>query len=133
MNLELGDSCMRRKDKGNFIYRMYKSFFHGLDGIIYSIEVEKNMLCLMIYCILLLVIGLVLRVSNIELCILLITVSTLFASELINNSIEALSDLITLEDNKLIKIAKDCTNGSTLLLIVSSIIISLIIFVPKII
>ena len=123
----------RRKDKGNFLVRMYKSFFHGVDGIIYSIEEEKNMLVLMIYCLLLLVLGLVLKVSNIELCILLITASTLFASELINNSVEALSDLYTLDDNKLIKIAKDCTNGSTLLLIVVSIIVACIILIPKLV
>ena len=52
--------------------------------------------------------------------------------ELVNTAIESTVDLITIEKHPQAKIAKDVAAGSVLIAAITSIIIGLIIFIPKI-
>lgn len=123
----------RRKDEGNFFTKYFRSFKHGVDGINYAIEKEINIIILMVLTILALAAGYLLGISTIELCIVVLTMGATMATELINCAIEANIDLITLETNELAKISKDCAGAATLILVVISIFIDGIIFIPKII
>lgn len=123
----------RRKDKGSPLTKYVRSFKHGVDGIIYSIEKEINIVVIMILILLVLLGGFLLDISKIELCIVVISMGALMASELINCAIEAAVDLITLEENPLAKISKDCANSATLILVFANLFIIGIIFIPKII
>ena len=123
----------RRKDEGSFLTKYIRSFKHGVDGIIYSIEKEINIVILMLLTIIALLGGYLLDISTVELCIVVLTMGATMASELINCAIEAAIDLVTLEDNELAKISKDCAGSATLILVVASIFIDGIIFIPKII
>ena len=40
---------VRKKDTGNFLIRYWKSFKHAVDGIVYAIENEHNILIMMLY------------------------------------------------------------------------------------
>lgn len=123
----------RRKDEGSFLTKYFRSFKHGVDGIIYSIEKEINIVVIMIFTLIALVVSFLLNVSQIELCLVVISMGTMMASELINCAIEANVDLVTLEDNELAKIAKDCASSATLILIFAALFVNGIIFIPKII
>ena len=123
----------RRKDEGSFLTKYFRSFKHGVDGIIYSIEKEINIVIIMIFTLIALVVSFLLNVSQIELCLVVISMGTMMASELINCAIEANVDLVTLEDNELAKIAKDCASSATLILIFAALFVNGIIFIPKII
>ena len=123
----------RNKDTGNFIEKYAKSFLHAVDGIVYSIENEHNILIMMIATFFTFILSYFLRVSTFELCLVIFCICTVMACELINSAIEATVDLVTIEKHPLAKIAKDCASGASLILSFMSLIIACIIFIPKII
>lgn len=123
----------RRKDSGNFIVRYVKSFHHAVDGIIYSIENEHNILIMMLATIAILLISFILKVSNVELVLIVICIGAVIACEMVNSAIEACVDLETTKEHELAKIAKDCASGASLILSVMSLFVAGIIFIPKII
>lgn len=138
MNLVLKEvinlkKVVRNKDKGNILVRYGKSFKHAVDGIIYAIENEQNILVMMIATLVTLIISFILNVSKIELVLVVICIGTVIACEMINSAIEACVDLETTKENTLAKIAKDCASGASLVLSVMSIFVAGIIFIPKII
>lgn len=123
----------RNKDTGNFLARYAKSFKHAVDGIVYAIENEHNVLIMMLATIVALVASFLLDVSKIELCLVVICIGTVIACEMINSAIEACVDLETTKENELAKVAKDCASGASLVLSVMSIFVAGIVFIPKII
>lgn len=127
------EKVKRNKDKGNFIERYYKSFKHAVDGIVYAIENEQNILIMMLATILVLVASFLLNVSKIELVLVVICIGTVIACEMINSAIEACVDLETTKEHELAKIAKDCASGASLVLSVMSIFVAGIVFIPRII
>ena len=123
---------LRNKDIGTPIERYKKSFFHAIDGIIYALKYEHNMIIILLAALVVTSFGFMLEISKIEWLICILIISMITATELINTAIEAAVDLETLNKHPLAKIAKDCASGATLILVIASIIIGLIIFVPKI-
>lgn len=123
----------RRKDTGNIFIRYWKSFRHAVDGIVYAIEYELNILVMMIVTIISLGISFLLNISRLELVVVLLCVGSITACEMINTAIEACVDLVTTKEHPLAKIAKDCASAATLILCVISICIGGIIFIPRII
>lgn len=123
----------RRKDEGNFFVRYKKSFFHAIDGIIYAIENEHNILIMMIASLTVFILGIILPLSMTEIMITVILIAVIMACEMINSAIEAVVDLITLKEHPLAKIAKDLGSAASLILCFISLICGLIIFLPKII
>ena len=73
------------------------------------------------------------KVELYEILILVVTSGITFSLELINTSIESLTDLVTTKNNNLAKIAKDSSAASLFIMVMITIISTLIIFVPKII
>lgn len=123
----------RRKDEGNFLVRYKKSFFHAIDGIIYAIENEHNILIMMIASLTVFILGIILPLSMTEIMITVILIAVIMACEMINSAIEAVVDLITLKEHPLAKIAKDLGSAASLILCFAALICGLIIFLPKII
>ncbi len=138
MNLELGErvnmkEVVRRKDTGNIVVRYAKSFRHAVDGLIYAVEKEQNFLIMMIATIVTFIISFLLKISKLELAVVVICIGSVIACEMINSSIEAAVDLVTTKENELAKIAKDCASGASLILSIMSLFVAGIIFIPKII
>lgn len=123
----------RIKDKGNFLERYWKSFCHAVDGILYCIRYEHNMIIIIIAAIVVTILGFVFKISPSEWLFVISMIGAISACEMINSSIEALVDLTTQEINPLAKISKDTASSATLLLCITSLIGGLIIFIPKII
>ena len=123
----------RNKDKGNFLVRYVKSFKHAIDGLVYAIENEHNVLIMMIAALVTFSASFFLKISTVELGLVVICICTIIACEMINSAIEACVDLETIKEHPLAKIAKDCASGATLVLVFMSIFIAGIIFVPRII
>ena len=65
--------------------------------------------------------------------ILMLVISLVLALEMINTSIERCVDLVTQDYKELAKIAKDVSAGAVLVVSIFSIIIGIVIFLPKII
>ncbi len=124
---------VRNKDTGNFFIRYWKSFKHAVDGIVYAIENEHNILIMMLATIVVLSTSFLLNISKIELILVVICICTVIACEMINSAIEACVDLETTKQHSLAKTAKDCASGASLVLSVMSFLVAGIIFIPKII
>ena len=127
------EKIKRRKDSGNIVRRYIKSFFHAVDGIIYAIENEMNILIMMIATLVTFAISFFLHISKIELCLVILCVGVVMVCELINSAIEACVDLETTEKHPLAKIAKDCASGASLIASIMALCVGGIIFIPKVI
>lgn len=125
-------SPKRNKDTGTAIERYEKSFMHAIDGIIYCIKYEHNILIIMVATILVTLFGFIYKINTYEWLFVLTMIGTISASEMINSAIEAAIDLYTTEIHPLAKIAKDTASSATLVLCVIALIGGIMIFLPKI-
>ena len=125
-------SPKRIKDTGTAIERYEKSFMHAVDGIIYGIRFEHNMIIIIVATVLVIIAGLIYKISIPEWLFVMTMIGTISASEMINTSIEATIDLVTTEIHPLAKIAKDTASSATLLLCITALIGGIIIFLPKV-
>ena len=125
-------SLERNKHTGTTLEKYLKSFFHAIDGIVYSLKYEHNMIIIAIATIVVVVLGICLKIEAYEWLFILAICGAIAAVEMINSSIEAAIDLTTTEKHPLAKIAKDTASSATLILCIVAFIGGMIIFVPKI-
>lgn len=123
---------VRNKDTGSPLERYYKSFFHAIDGMTYTICCEHNMIIILVASILTILLGFLLKISTPEWLFCLLIIGAISAAEFINTAIEAVVDLVSPDFNKLAKIAKDTASSATLILCIIAFIGGTLIFVPKI-
>ena len=117
------------KEKTN---KLINSFKYAFQGIITSFRTERNMKIHVFIMILVIIAGIVLKVSSLEWIILVTMFALVISAELFNTAIETVVDMITKEKNEKAKIAKDVAAGAVLVLAIGSVIVGLIIFIPKI-
>ena len=115
------------------IKRLRKSFGYAFKGIDDVIKHEPNMKIHVVVAILVVIMAFILKVSIIEWIILVLLIGAVLAAETINTTIENLVDMYTKEYDEKAKIVKDTAAGTVLILAITSSIIGLIIFIPKII
>ena len=115
------------------IKRLRKSFGYAFKGIDDVIKHEPNMKIHVVVAILVVIMAFILKVSIIEWIILVLLIGAVLAAETINTTIENLVDMYTKEYDEKAKIVKDTAAGTVLILTITSAIIGLIIFIPKII
>jgi diacylglycerol kinase len=77
------------------------------------------------------IMGFAFKLTYIEWSILLIIISIVFITEIINSSIECLADFVSPKYSSFIKIIKDYAAAAVLIAAITSIIIGLIFFLPK--
>lgn len=112
--------------------KLINSFKYAIEGIISSFKTEQNMKIHIFIMILVIILGIVLKLSALEWIILTIVIAIVISAELFNTTIETVVDMITKEKNEKAKLAKDVAAGAVLVLAIGSVIIGLIIFIPKI-
>lgn len=113
--------------------RIHKiSFKHAFDGFIYAVRTQPNFRFHLLATIVVILFGMYFSISPTEWLILVFTINTVLVAEMINTSLEAMVDLITLERRNDAKIAKDVSAAMVLISATLSIVVALIIFLPKI-
>ncbi|WP_080903471.1 diacylglycerol kinase family protein [Parabacteroides sp. Marseille-P3160] len=115
------------------IKKRLASFRYAFNGISLLIRNEHNA---WIHCAIaagVLLAGVWLEISVVEWIIVVILIGAVLAAEAINTAIEALADKISPGEDPLIKKAKDLAAAAVLLMAIASVVIGLIIFIPKII
>ena len=112
--------------------KFIKSFKYAFEGIFTGIKKERNMKIHISIMILVIVFGIMLKISKIEWIICIALFGLVISMELINTAIENTVDLITKENNQQAKIAKDVAAGAVLVSAIVSSVIGLMIFIPKI-
>ena len=112
--------------------KLINSFKYAISGIITSFRTERNMKIHILVMILVIIAGIVFKLSLLDWIILVIMFGLVISAELFNTAIETTIDMITKEKNEKAKIAKDVAAGAVLVLAIVSVIVGLIIFIPKI-
>lgn len=109
------------------------SFIYAWDGIVWAFKTQPNFRIHIVLSLLALILGWLLTVSTIEYLVIIFTIILGLSTEMINTSIEAMTDLITLERRPEAKIAKDVAAGMMLLTAIGAFIVGCVVFVPKIV
>lgn len=113
--------------------RLINSFKYAFQGLKYAFIYEQNILVHTLATILVIIAGIIFKISTLEWLVIFLIIGLVIATELINTSIEATIDLITDEINPLAKIAKDTAAAAVLVFGFTALAIAFVIFVPKII
>jgi diacylglycerol kinase len=108
------------------------SFKHAFDGVVYAFSTQPNFRIHISLALIAIIFGFVFRITYIEMIIIVFTIILGLTVEMINTSIEAVSDLVSNKWSTEAKIAKDVSAGMMLIVAVGAILISVIIFLPKI-
>ncbi|ABM71421.1 Prokaryotic diacylglycerol kinase [Prochlorococcus marinus str. MIT 9515] len=112
---------------------VFISFRYAFNGIKYTFRNSRNFQIQVIFALFSALLGSILQINKTDYLILLLTVFSVLALEILNTSIESLVDLVVKKKfSNLAKIAKDCSAGAVLLASINSVIIGLSLFIPKI-
>lgn len=104
-----------------------------IEGINYTINHENNFKREIILGIIAVILSFLLKISILEWVIVLLLINFVLVCELINTALEKAVDLYTKEFNETAKIVKDVASGAVFVMCNFSLIIGIIIFLPKII
>lgn len=122
---------MRENKKG--LRRFFKSFTYALDGIKASLKNEQNIIVMFITGIIVIILGFILKLSHYEWLTVMLLIGFILSLEMMNTAIEA---AVNLHDgdkkSKFGKIAKDSASAAVLIISIFSVIIGIMIFLPKI-
>ncbi len=110
-----------------------KTFTYAINGIIYVFKKEQNFRIHIIATILVIIAGILFSINKTEWMMIIIAISIVTASELINSAIEYLCDFLSPNYHDKIKRIKDASAGAVLISAISAFVLALVIFVPKII
>ncbi len=110
---------------------VFSSFGHAIDGIKSAFSTEYHMIVHAYFAVCVIIAGVLFQISYMEWLICLMLIGIVFALELVNTAIEAVTNMITTEKNFYAKTAKDVSAGAVLVMSIVSAFIGLIIFVPK--
>ena len=109
------------------------SFQYAFSGIKYTFKNSRNFKIEVLFAFFSLILGSILELDKNDYLILLMTIFSVLILEILNTSIESLVDLVIKKKfSNLAKISKDCSAGDVLLAAINSVIIGIILFIPKI-
>lgn len=111
--------------------KLINSFRYAIEGFISSFKTERNMKIHILAMIIVIILGLYLKLSSIEWCIIIIAIASVIGAELFNTTIETVVDMISPEKNPKAKLAKDISAAAVLAIAIGAAIIGIIMFIPK--
>ena len=121
---------MKRENKMKSKNILY-SFKYALEGLGKAIKTERNIKIHICAMILVIISGIILKISKIEWIICIILFGLVISAELFNTAIETAVDIAMPEKDSRAKKAKDVSASAVLVLAIASAIIGLMIFIPK--
>lgn len=111
---------------------LIKSFQYAFEGLFHTFKYNQNFRIQIVGALLVISASIFFKVNPFEMGILGVMILLVMSAEMVNTSLEEMTDLITNEHRKEAKIAKDVAAGMVLLTFLGSIIVGLLIFVPYI-
>ena len=111
--------------------KLINSFRHATEGIINTATVETNLQIHITVMICVVLMGLMVGLTMFEWIICIILFGLVISAELFNTALEETLDYINEEYNEKIRFIKDASAGAVLVTAIVSIIVGLIIFIPK--
>jgi diacylglycerol kinase len=112
-------------------HRLLKSFLHALEGIAFVFSEHPNFKIHIIISVIAIFAGLLLNFSSIEFLILILTILIVLIAEMANTAVEEVTNLVTVKWARQAKLAKDISAGMVLVSAIGSIVIGMLLFLPK--
>jgi undecaprenol kinase len=113
-------------------YKYSETFKFALEGIRVSYINEKNIRFHIFFSVIVIVFAIIFNLTQTEWMFILVAIFGMIVVEMINTAIERVVDLVTEQFHPLAGQAKDIAAGAVLIYAILSIIIGMIIFIPKI-
>jgi diacylglycerol kinase len=110
--------------------RLVKSFLHALRGLYFALRYEKNIQIHMVVALTIILLALFLKVTLLELTILIIIILCVFVAEFLNTIIEMVIDYISPHFSQRVRIIKDLSAGTVLMVAAGAVLIGILIFYP---
>ena len=95
----------------------------AIEGILWAVKTQRHMLIHLIAAILVMVVGLVLRLTLYEFALLCLAITLVLFAELVNTALEVVVDLVSPEFHPLAQRAKDVAAGAVLLASVAALVL----------
>ena len=108
------------------------SFGYAFQGLYSSFKSERNMKIHIFIMLLVILFGILLKISLLEWFACIILFAIVIAGELFNTAIETVVDMVSPNISEKAKLAKDISAGGVLVLAIGASVIGLFIFIPKI-
>ena len=124
-------SLDREKKKFGF-KRIISSIKNSFNGLKAAYKNEQSVYIHLVCTIILLLVSFLLKISTTEWLIIIAIIGLTLVVELLNTAIESTVDLVTKDFHPLAKVAKDTASAAEFVLSVTSAVIALMIFIPKI-
>ncbi len=120
-----------KKDRWSWL----KKFGYAFRGLYVSLKEESSLVVHFVIATIVIIMGIILNkyMTSTDWSILVILISIIIGMELLNTAIENVVDIIMFEYNAKAKKIKDVSAAATLILTLASIVVGLVIFIPKII
>lgn len=110
---------------------LQKSFHYAWMGLVYTFRTQRNFRIQLVVATVALGLGILFRVSLVEMAIVSLTCGLVMALELLNTALEAVVDLTVGQDyHVLAKIAKDCAAGAVLVTALVSVLVAGLLLLP---
>ncbi len=112
------------------MHKVLNSLKNACYGLQYCFSTQRNMTIHTMVGVIVVVMGIILRVSLYEMLFLLAAIMLVLVSEAFNTAIEKTIDLYTAERNSLAQVAKDVAAGAVLLTALFAVIVGLVVLSP---
>lgn len=113
------------------IKKLIRSFIYADEGIVFTINTQRNMKIHVLVALIVLLVGMWLHFDSTETSYILFAIGIIFAAEIFNTAIEKTIDLITKgERHGLAKVAKDTAAGAVLFLTFVAVFIGFLVIQP---
>lgn len=109
------------------------SFKHAWQGLLYVFKTQPNFRVHLFFSLLAISLAFLFNLKAYQWVLLFVVIGQVFIAELLNTSLEAITDLVTQTHHRQAKIAKDVAAAMVLITSIISLIIGAIIFLPHII
>ena len=112
-------------------HKVVESFNAAIEGFFYVLRSERNMRVHFLAALFVVLLGIYLGFSIVEISILCITISLVLLAEMINTAVEILVDLVKSELHPIARVIKDIAAGGVLVTAINACIVGYALFVRK--
>lgn len=111
--------------------KLKRSFRGAFEGLSHAFFRHQNLRIHLILGFGAILLGIILRISYLEWVAVLLAIFLVFATEMINTALEEIIDLVKENHSQQAKVAKDVSAGMVLLAALFSLIVGVLVFLPK--
>ena len=123
----------KKKDSRLYNKNFLEAWKNAFSGIVYAFKTQRNLRIQLVAGIIVVILGIVLKISSSEWAILSLAVFFVLGSEMMNTALEASVDLTTEEYHIKAKLAKDTAAGAVVLASINAVVVSYFLFADKIV